>query len=59
MSISSKNSVEKTTPEDLLKLTEECYERLRAGELYNLRNDAKLRAVYNTQSYDEFKYVFL
>lgn len=48
-------SAQKTTPEDLQKLTEQCFERLRAGELYSLRNNAKLRAVTSTQSYEEFK----
>ncbi|XP_016946414.1 coiled-coil domain-containing protein 103 [Drosophila biarmipes] len=28
---------------------------IRDGELYELRNDAKLRAVYSTQTYEEFK----
>lgn len=47
--------VVKITPNDILKLHDECLNRLQEGELYKLRNDAKLRAVNTTQSYDEFK----
>ncbi|CAD7012598.1 unnamed protein product [Ceratitis capitata] len=47
--------MDKITPEELLKLRANCMERLRAAELYELRNDAKLRAVNSTQTYEEFK----
>ncbi|XP_004517779.1 coiled-coil domain-containing protein 103 [Ceratitis capitata] len=47
--------MDKITPEELLKLRANCMERLRAAELYELRNDAKLRAVNTTQTYEEFK----
>jgi len=43
------------TSEELLRLRDLCLQRLRDDELYYLRNDAKLRAVTNTQSYEEFK----
>ncbi|EDW73887.1 uncharacterized protein Dwil_GK19453 [Drosophila willistoni] len=45
----------KITPGELVRLRDICIDRIREGELYELRNEAKLRAVYNTQSYDEFK----
>ncbi|XP_055855434.1 coiled-coil domain-containing protein 103 [Episyrphus balteatus] len=41
--------------EDLNNLQEECLGRLKNDELHHLRNDAKLRAVYTSKSYDEFK----
>ncbi|XP_034478158.1 coiled-coil domain-containing protein 103 [Drosophila innubila] len=43
------------TSDELLRLRDLCLQRLRDDELYYLRNDAKLRAVTNTQSYEEFK----
>ncbi|XP_030387703.1 coiled-coil domain-containing protein 103 [Scaptodrosophila lebanonensis] len=43
------------TAKELLMLRESCMQSIREGELYQLRNDAKLRAVNTTQSYDEFK----
>ncbi|EDV98098.1 coiled-coil domain-containing protein 103 [Drosophila grimshawi] len=43
------------TPEELMRLRDNCLQQLRDDELYQLRNDAKLRAVNNTQSFDEFK----
>ncbi|XP_036333649.1 coiled-coil domain-containing protein 103 [Rhagoletis pomonella] len=45
----------KITPEELLKLRDDCMERLREAKIYELRNDAKLRAVNTTETYDEFK----
>lgn len=45
----------KITAEELLQLREQCLQSLRDDKLYYLRNDAKLRAVTNTQSYEEFK----
>ncbi|XP_017476795.1 PREDICTED: coiled-coil domain-containing protein 103 [Rhagoletis zephyria] len=45
----------KITPEELLKLRDDCMERLREAKIHELRNDAKLRAVNTTQTYDEFK----
>ncbi|KAH8290885.1 hypothetical protein KR054_006726 [Drosophila jambulina] len=45
----------KITPEEIIRLRESCLQWIRDGELYQLRNDAKLRAVCNTQSYEEFK----
>lgn len=45
----------KITMEELLRLKDECLTKIRAEELYQVRNDAKLRAVYTSQSYDEFK----
>ncbi|XP_061397797.1 coiled-coil domain-containing protein 103 [Musca vetustissima] len=51
----STNIDEKITAEELQKLSAVCLERIRMGELHSLRNDAKLRAVNNTKSYEEFK----
>nr|XP_036668889.1 coiled-coil domain-containing protein 103 isoform X1 [Drosophila suzukii] len=45
----------KITSEELVRLRENCLQCIRDGELYELRNDAKLRAVYSTQTYEEFK----
>lgn len=45
----------KITAEELLQLREECLQTLRDDKIYYLRNDAKLRAVTYTQSYEEFK----
>lgn len=45
----------KITAEELQKLQEICLQTLKSGELHGLRNDAKLRAVNTTKSYDEFK----
>ncbi|TMW50316.1 hypothetical protein DOY81_004593 [Sarcophaga bullata] len=45
----------KITAEELQKLQEICLQTLKSGELHTLRNDAKLRAVNTTKSYDEFK----
>lgn len=45
----------KITPEELIRLRESCLQGIRDGEIYQLRNDAKLRAVYSSQSYEEFK----
>ncbi|XP_036668890.3 uncharacterized protein [Drosophila suzukii] len=44
----------KITSEELIRLRESCLQCIRDGELYELRNDAKLRAVYSTQTYEEF-----
>ncbi|EDV35578.1 uncharacterized protein Dana_GF12401 [Drosophila ananassae] len=45
----------KITSEELIRLRESCLQSIRDGEIYQLRNDAKLRAVYSSQSYEEFK----
>lgn len=49
------NQNKKVDIEDLLKLKEECLNRIKDEELYLIRNDAKIRAVYTSQNYDEFK----
>ncbi|XP_065370521.1 coiled-coil domain-containing protein 103 [Calliphora vicina] len=51
----STNIAAKITAEELQYLEEMCLETLKSGELHTLRNEAKLRAVNNTKSYDEFK----
>ncbi|XP_058449105.1 uncharacterized protein LOC131429069 [Malaya genurostris] len=40
---------------DIKKLEASCLENIKGDELYQLRNDAKLRAVTNSKNYDEFK----
>lgn len=47
------------TVEELQRLQESCLERIRKDQLYTIRNDAKLRAVYTSQSYDEFKWLLI
>ncbi|XP_054740292.1 coiled-coil domain-containing protein 103 [Anastrepha obliqua] len=49
------SQIDKITPEELLRLRADCLERLHESKLYELRNDAKLRAVNTTQTYDEFR----
>lgn len=51
----STNIKEKITAEELQRLQEICLDTLKSGELHTLRNDAKLRAVTTTKSYEEFK----
>ncbi|XP_055372803.1 coiled-coil domain-containing protein 103 [Condylostylus longicornis] len=57
-------SLEKTLPYEcfnelteleLLKLRESCLNSLKEEKLYYIRNDAKIRAIQSTSSYDEFK----
>ncbi|EDS27434.1 conserved hypothetical protein [Culex quinquefasciatus] len=40
---------------DIKRLEAQCLEQIQGDELYHLRNDAKLRAVYSSKNYDEFK----
>lgn len=50
--IISKNPL---TVDDILRVQKFCLENIQAGELYDLQNDAKLRAVTTTKTYEEFK----
>ncbi len=43
------------TSSDISRLQEIFYEHVQMEELYKVRNDAKLRAVLSTKTYDEFK----
>lgn len=43
------------TTADIRRIEALCMEQLRQGDLYAVRNDAKLRAVYSSSNYDEFK----
>lgn len=45
------------TDDDLNLMEKKCLEDLKEEEIYYLRNDAKLKAVTTTSSYDEFKQV--
>ncbi|KAG4073464.1 hypothetical protein HA402_000688 [Bradysia odoriphaga] len=46
---------ETITSSDISRLQALFYENLHLEELYKVRNDAKLRAVISTKTYDEFK----
>lgn len=46
---------DKITVSDILYIQNLCYENIHTEDMYNIRNDAKLRAIYSTKSYDEFK----
>lgn len=43
------------TVDDIRQVEQFCYDNVRASDLSKLQNDAKLRAVTSTKSYDEFK----
>lgn len=43
------------TASDISRLQELFYENVQLEELYKVRNDAKLRAVCSTKTYDDFK----
>lgn len=43
------------TSSDISRLEALFYESVQVEELYKVRNDAKLRAVLSTKTYDEFK----
>lgn len=45
----------KITEKEIKHLTVECLKQIKSDDLYRIRNDAKLRAVNNTKSYEEFK----
>lgn len=46
---------DRVTPADIFRVEDMCYAQVDQNDLYNIRNDAKLRAVYTSRSYDEFK----
>lgn len=46
---------ETITASDISRLQELFYENVQLEELYKVRNDAKLRAVCSTKTYDDFK----
>lgn len=43
------------TADDIRQVENFCYDLVKASELSKLQNDAKLRAVNSTKTYDEFK----
>lgn len=45
----------KVTVNDILQVQEFCIKNIMEEVTYNLRNDAKIRAVTTTNSYEEFK----
>jgi Dynein attachment factor N-terminus len=46
---------DKITKEEILRLERKCLEKIASEELYQLRNDAKMRACTSSKTYDEFK----
>lgn len=46
---------DRVTVSDIFRIEDMCYAQIEQNDLYNIRNDAKLRAVYSSRSYDEFK----
>ncbi len=48
--------MERITVQELKQLEQECLNRIKSDHLYKIRNDAKLRAVNSSKSYDEFKW---
>ncbi|CAO1419259.1 unnamed protein product [Diamesa serratosioi] len=51
----NKINSDKVTIQELKNLEHQCIERIKSDELYQIRNDAKIRAVNSTKNYDEFK----
>lgn len=47
---------ETITSSDINRLQEIFYENVQLEQLHKVRNDAKLRAVLSTKTYDDFKY---
>lgn len=45
----------KLTVNDILRVQEYCFANVKNEELYYLQNDAKLRAVTTSKTYEEFK----
>lgn len=48
-------NMKKLTIEDILRVEKYCFAQFEAERVYDLRNQAKVRAVLSTKSYDEFK----
>lgn len=49
---------ETITSSDINRLQEIFYENVQLEQLHKVRNDAKLRAVLSTKTYDDFKYAW-
>lgn len=47
--------MDRITEKEIHHLAEMCLSQIKSDDMYRIRNDAKLRAVNNTKSYDEFK----
>lgn len=47
--------MKKITIKELNQLEKDCLSRIESEHLYNLRNDAKIRAVVQSKNYEEFK----
>lgn len=47
--------MDKITEKEIKQLAQECLQKIKSDDLYQIRNDAKLRAINTTKSYDEFK----
>lgn len=46
---------DRITVSDIARIEDMCYAQVAQDDLYTVRNDAKLRAVYTSRSYEEFK----
>lgn len=51
----NQNNSDTVTILELKHLEQQCVERIRSDDLYQIRNDAKIRAVNSTKNYEEFK----
>lgn len=47
--------MDKITVQELKQLEQNCLKGIKSDHLYQIRNDAKLRAVNTSKNYDEFK----
>lgn len=45
----------KITEQEIKHLAMDCLKKIKSDDLYKIRNDAKLRVVNSTKSYNEFK----
>lgn len=51
--------MDRITEKEIKQLAKECLSKVESDDLYRIRNDAKLRAVKSTTTYDEFKYILV
>lgn len=55
MEAKHRESSEELTVEEIVRIRDECLQKLQQDHLYQVRNSAKLRAVTTTSTYEEFK----
>lgn len=51
----NKTNPDQVSIQELKNLEQQCIDRIRSDDLYQIRNDAKIRAVNSTKNYEEFK----